>query len=349
MSQIAITDLRHVLQTILTLRGLTEAEAYAVSEHYIDAELRGHRTHGVTKILTMNQAIKARAGRPVIVSDNGIAITVDAQRELGPLGAQFAVDTLLSRAQSRPVAVVIVKNVGRYGCIYPFGKQIADAGKIGIIMNSGGPATVAPVGGYTPVMGSNPFCLAFPRRGQGAAPVESLVIDMATSETAWSHSFIGAVEGYPLPPNIFFDSKGNYTTRPQAARALHAFGGPKGYALCLALEIFCGALLGAGMGSTIETDYDCGFFFLALDPAVFRGSADAFYAEVEAFIHEIKSAPEREGEGPIMIPGEGSEQRRRAHLASGAVEIDEYTWSLLTRMALDPMTGMNLGVSKGFR
>lgn len=342
--QVSIQTLRETLRSILTLRGLTDSEAASVAEHYLDAELRGHRTHGVSKLITINQSIRARGAPPRITDDSGFVIQVDGGRELGVLGADFSVQTVLDRAHRQGSALVIMRNVGRYGCLYPFGKRIAAAGKIGLVLNSGGPATVAPVGGYKPVLGSNPVCIAFPRRD--APP---LVIDMATSETAWSYTFVNALEGHALPPDVFMDSSGAYTERPQAARALHPFGGAKGYALCIALEIICGAFIGGKMGGQLESDYDCGFVFLALDPAMFRGSADLFHTEVEAFIDEIKTSPVREGESEIRIPGEGSESTRAAHLESGLIEIDEYTYSLLTRMTLDPTTGWNLGVAKGFR
>ncbi len=344
LRQVTVAELRDTLNQILRLRGLSDTDAATVAEHYLDAELRGHRTHGVAKLITMNQAIVARGEGPHITSDDGFAIQVDGGRELGPLGAAFCVRTALDRAEQQGSALVIMRNVGRYGCLYPFGKQIADAGKIGLVLNSGGPATVAPPGSYAPILGSNPICLAFPRRD-----ADSLVIDMATSETAWSHSFLGAVEGYPLPPETFFASDGRYTTRPQEARALHPFGGPKGFALCLALEIICGAFIGGKMGPALKTDYDCGFIFLALDPAMFRASADDYYNEVEAFIGEIKGAPLLEGADDTRLPGEGSEANRRHALERGYVELDDYTWSLLERMTFDAMTGMNLGVGKGFR
>jgi LDH2 family malate/lactate/ureidoglycolate dehydrogenase len=342
---VSIHELRQTCISILKVRGLNDHDAAVVADHFVDAELRNHKTHGVTKFLTMNQAIRQRGTQPTITSESGVVVHIDGNRELGALGATFCVDTLLDRVAKNGLSVVIMRNIGRYGCLYPFGKRIADAGKIGIVMNSGGPATVAPPGSYSPLLGSNPFCLAFPRRD-----TDSLVIDMATSDTAWSHSFIGFVEGYPLPPETFFDREGNYTTRPQSARALKPFGGAKGYALCLALEVICGALIGGKMGTALKNDYDCGFLFMAIDPGYFRGDSDAYYQEIEAFFTELKAAPLREGEvNAVRLPGEGSEAARQRAIETGYIELDDYTWDLLNRMTLDPQTGLNLGVGKGFR
>lgn len=56
------------------------------------------------------------------------------------------------------------------------------------------------------------------------------------------------LEKRPLPEGCFYDKEGKETTDPDMAEAVKAFGGPKGFALCYAIEILTGAFVGCKMG-----------------------------------------------------------------------------------------------------
>lgn len=72
---------------------------------------------------------------------------VDGNRELGHIGALYAVNLAIDLAKKNGVGIVALKNVSRYSRITPYGRKIGQEGLIGIITNNGGPGCVAPFGG----------------------------------------------------------------------------------------------------------------------------------------------------------------------------------------------------------
>lgn len=99
------------------------------------------------------------------------------------------------------------------------------------------PASLAPYGGCKGVFGTNPLALACPRKA--ARP---LVIDLSMGLLARGKVLQAAKKGELIPEGAAVDAEGK-PTRDAAkafAGALLPFGGPKGYALALMVEILAG-------------------------------------------------------------------------------------------------------------
>lgn len=220
---VALDEVRTALNAICLRYGLTAVEAELVVENYLDAELRGVRSHGVFKFLTLPAAIQGRQGKPHLVRDRGFAALVDGERELGILAAQYCVDLAVARAKDYGLGLIGLRNASRYGRVAPFGVQIAKAGMFGMITNTGG-RFVAPSGSVSPVLGVNPLCVALPQ-GDDSEP---FVADFTPAEGVWSEVLLAQFEGRDLPPNVFVDAQDQYTTHPSEAVAIHPVGGPKG-------------------------------------------------------------------------------------------------------------------------
>lgn len=100
---------------------------------------------------------------------------------------------------------------------------------------------MAPEGGVRPVFGTNPLGFAWPRRGN--AP---LVVDLATSAIARGEIQLRQRTGQQLPQGWAIDEDGNPTTDPARglAGAQLTFGGYKGSAIALMVELLAGPLIG---------------------------------------------------------------------------------------------------------
>ena len=144
-------------------------------------------------------------------------------------------------------------NFSRFGRLDPNGRMLANQSLVGIILNSVGPPAVSPYDGGDPMLGTNPICLAFPTANG------PLVFDFSTGASIWGEIRQATLENRRLPDDVFLAEDGDFTTDPKEAAAVVPFGGPKGYALCLALEILSGALVTARMGPKVESQYDIGF------------------------------------------------------------------------------------------
>jgi len=102
-------------------------------------------------------------------------------------------------------------------------------------------AYVAPAGGTKPVYGTNPMAFAWPRAGK-----PPMVFDQASSASARGEIQLHLRDGKPLPEGWAIDAEGKPTTDPQAALggAQLTFGGYKGAAIALMVELLAGALIG---------------------------------------------------------------------------------------------------------
>lgn len=335
MPKVAIDSVQQKIVDAAKLRGLSEKQAKILANYYLDANLRGADTHGVGRFLVVSDAIKTRGGPPQILKETSVVALVDGRRELGPLAAQYCVDLLIPKVKANGLGLVALRNASRYSHLTPFSAYIASFGFIGIVTNSAGPPAVAPHGSYAPILGTNPLCIAFP-----CAERDPIVLDFATSMAVWGEIRQAMLEERNLPPETFYTDEGAFAVRPADANAVRSFGGPKGYALCLAIEVLCGAFLGARMGSAVDDEYDLGFLFLGIDPLLFRDRLDDFHSELAGLAHEIRNSPAIDPRHPVRLPGDHSNRTKDLQQQAGVIELDKKTWDLLCQMAVDPSAGM---------
>jgi (2R)-3-sulfolactate dehydrogenase (NADP+) len=149
---------------------------------------------------------------------------------------------------------------------------------------------IAPVGGVTPVIGTNPMSFAVPA-GKGKV---AFLIDQSSSATAWTNVKTAADEGRPIPLGWALDANGQPTDDPVRglAGSMAPAGGYKGFGQGLIVEVMCAALAqslrGPEMGSFSDDDgksIGCGQAFVAFDPTVFGGAH--FYKQVKALSKSV--------------------------------------------------------------
>ncbi|MGB7977474.1 MAG: Ldh family oxidoreductase, partial [Roseiarcus sp.] len=146
----------------------------------------------------------------------------------------------------------------------------AEMGLVAFAATSG-PALMTVAGAKTPVYCTNPIAFAAPL-DQGPP----LLIDQASSATAFVQLRHYAERGEPLPAGWAVDGDGQPTTDPQAALrgALLAFGGSRGANIALMVEIMAAGLAGANWAldapSFISGDRSpgAGLLVIAITPAL---------------------------------------------------------------------------------
>lgn len=333
--KIPIAEVRTTMIEALERRGLTRQDASVITDDLLDAEMSGYRTHGIGKITVINDALAARIGRPVITRDSAVHAAVDGRRELGQLAAQFCADLAITKARDTGIGIVSLTNASRYGRLAPYVRKIAAAGFSAMVANSGGPSAVAPHGTYRPILGTNPIAFAFPSRDS-----DVITIDFSTSKAVWGEIRMAMLQDKPLPAETFYNADGQYTRDPADAEAVMAMDEAKGYSLCLAIELLCGAMIGGSMGLRVETEYDLGFLFLAISPSLFREDLEGFHREVESLKSDIVECPPLAGHSRVYIPGQRASASKAMSLESGVLDIDDGTWRLVMAMAEDPRAGL---------
>lgn len=314
--KVRIEDIKYLMELSLQRRGLTKEESLIVVEPFIEAELRGKKTHGICKFFLLEDAISNRRGSPKIIKDKFNYALIDAQKELGYISAQYATDVLIEKAEKYDNGIVSVINSYYYSIAGIYAEKVSKAGFISIILNNGGPAAVVPYGGIDPIFGTNPIAIGIPFKD------EAIVLDMSTSEKTWGEINLAKIEKRKLHVNTFLDKDGNVTTDPEKVNAVLPFGGIKGSGLNFMIEILTGAFVGAKMGLQSSNGYHLGFLFMAFSPEMFT-TKTMFEEQVEQLIKDIKKSRKHSGVDEIYLPGERSTKKFREDLSIGEFEIDE--------------------------
>lgn len=310
-------ELLSKMESVCVIRGFTPAEAHDIAYTYWDAELRGKTTHGVEKFCVEAGHLLERKKRPEIIVDKKASLLVNGNKEVGPLAAKFCTRLAIKRARLYGVAIVGLSNVQRYGVLDTWSRIIAEHNLIGLVMNTCEPAA-APYGGISPLLGTNPVSIAIPTMST------PLVSDMATSKMSMSAMWKARREHTKLPPFTFLTKTGSYTKDPMKVHAVEIFGGYKGFALSLMVEILAGALIRAKMTSKIHSFYDIGYFFEAIDPSIFQPLRE-FKIQVSNMLREVKKSGKKRDVKKIIFPGEQGEERKRNLLLKKRIDVRKDT------------------------
>ena len=102
--------------------------------------------------------------------------------------------------------------------------------------------------------------------------------------------------------------------------ALFPFGGHKGYALALVVEVLSKSLFNVDYLEKGKANR--GYLLLCIDPSFFN-DLPQFKTNVSELIKKIKTSRKAEGVDEIFIPGEHSERTKQENLKKGYLEVDK--------------------------
>ncbi len=326
-------DLITVVRTIVRAAGSSDAEADAVAANLVEANLRGHDSHGVGMVpryiaavqeggLTVNQHVR-------IVQESGALLTLDGGQGYGQVIGREAMTLAIERARRLGVCVVGLAHSHHLGRIGQWAEQCAEAGLVSIhFVNVIARPIVAPHGGRDARFGTNPFCVAIPRENN-----DPIVLDFATSKIAQGKTRVAYNKGVQLEPDTLIDHLGNPTTDPrytviEPSGGLLPFGAHKGSGLALICELLGGALAGGittherGSGERRVLN---SMFSIVVD-ARKMGTAENLAKELEAFVGWYAASPPAAGIDKVLLAGEPERACKAKRLVDG-IEIDAATWS----------------------
>ena len=258
----------------LRAQGFSDAQALAVARTVTAAERDGCTSHGLFRIpfyvaALGNASADARA-EPSVVADGSGVVHVDAAGGFCPLALEAGLPPLAEAARRHGIAALAIRRAYNVAALWPEVERLAEEGLVAFAFTASN-ACVAPAGGTKPVYGTNPMAFGFPREGR-----PPLVFDQASSASARGEIQLRKRAGEALPEGWAIDAEGRPTTDPDAALAgaQLTFGGYKGAALALMVELLAGALIGQNL-STDSRAQDAaktgapfgGEFLIAIDPA----------------------------------------------------------------------------------
>ncbi|MFF7710318.1 Ldh family oxidoreductase [Pseudomonas sp. NPDC007930] len=312
-------------QRLLAQAGVPSERAEPMLQRMLDADLLGHRTHGLWFMSAYLERIAAGHIRPQaqprVLQDLPGSFAWDAQRAPGAWVMQQASAQLLERAGSQGVASASIADCSHIGCLQAYLLPLVEQGLlVTLYVTNPGIRSVAPFGGRDPVLTTNPVAWGIPTRG---AP---LLIDQCTSVASNTFFKTFAQNGQRLPQAWLLDAEGYPSDDPAVLQGEHPGSilplgglehGYKGFGLGLMVEAFSLALGGSGRRQRPDM-YGQGVFIQVLAPAAFAGR-EAFLDEMDALVASCRASRPRPGGRPVRLPGERALAERQAQLAEGVV------------------------------
>jgi uncharacterized oxidoreductase len=331
------TVLIDFVQRIFQAAGATGRSARLVAESLVASDLAGHESHGVVRVSQYLNSIASGAldpaAEPVIAHETATIALVDARRGFGQVAAHFAIQVAIAKARAHGLAASGLINCNHVGRLGEWVQMAADQGTIGLAFcNGGGPrGAVAPYGGATRLLGTNPIAAAVPVAGR--PPV---VIDFATSAVAEGKLRVARNRGLPVPEGLILAPDGRPSTNPEdfyAGGVLLPAAGHKGYGLSLLVELLGGLLTGSGSPVLAGFGGGNGVLFLVLAIEAFR-PPEAFLADAAVLCGQVKATPPAPGFAEVLLPGEPEHQTAARRRIDG-IPIDQVTWAQLTAAAAE--------------
>ncbi|MFG2572543.1 Ldh family oxidoreductase [Streptomyces sp. NPDC048481] len=261
----------------LTAAGVGAERAALVARVLVDADVRGHFSHGVGLLPMYLDRLRQGgidpAAEPEWTREDGSVVLVDARGGFGQVAADLAARRCAERAARDGIAAVAVRGNNHVGMLAAYRDHFVRHGVVGLVLNVSGPSVAAP-GAGRPTLGNDAVCMVVPRDGR--AP---LVVDFATGTVASGKIRHAAHRGERVPATWLVDREGRPTTDPEEldrGGAVPVFGGHKGLGVAVITEVLAGVLAGGTVSPLVhkqraepDRPMDCSQLFLALSPGAF--------------------------------------------------------------------------------
>lgn len=274
--RLSLAEVHDFCRATLLANGLSEPHAAAIARSITRAEADECHSHGLYRLI--GYVASTRSGKadaaapPELKRATPAVLRVDAKGAFAPLAIEAGVPALIDAAKAYGIAALAIHDCYHYSALWADIEPATEAGLVALAFTVG-QCCVAPAGGTEPMLGTNPLSFGWP--GPKGRP---FIFDFATSAAARGEVELKRRAGMSLPPGWAVGPDGTPTTDPAAALrgALLPFGGHKGSALSMMVELIAGPLIGdlTSRQSLAADNGDGGAplggeLLLAIDPAVF--------------------------------------------------------------------------------
>lgn len=303
--------------------GLTPDDAALIGHDLVAADLRGLGSHGVSRIPMYLERLRRGVVNPrpsIRVTTITPAVSlVDGDDGMGFLAAHRAMKEAIELARCSGIGLVGVRRSTHFGMSALYVQQATDAGFISLVFTNSSPAI--PVwGGRTAFLGAAPMAAGVP-----GGELPGYLLDMAMTGIARGKIRLAARHGTPIEPGLALDENGAPTTDAAAAfeGVCLPFGGHKGAALAMLMDLLCGVFTGANFGGAVKSLYfdhsepqNVGHLILVMRPDLFV-PREEFRQRMDTFVARAKASPKAEQFGEIQMPGEPEDRKATLLRADG--------------------------------
>ena len=309
-TSLSLGEIYELAKKTLVNNGCDELNAEAVANTVTFAERDGSISHGLFRIPGYVASLRSKKVRgnssPLIKYISQSIIQVDGDRGFAPYAIQLGIPILAEATKKNGIGILAIKNTHHFAALWHETEALAEKDLIGIACTAYMPS-VAPYGATKALFGTNPISFAWPRKNK--SPV---VYDMATASMAMGEVQVAKREGHKVPLGTGLNKEGKQTTDPGEIAdggVLLPFGGYKGSAIAMMVELLAGALVGDNFSfETAAKDNkdggppSGGEFILAISPEKIAGTDWDKHAD--QFFNKMKSMD------GVRLPGERRHKNR---------------------------------------
>jgi LDH2 family malate/lactate/ureidoglycolate dehydrogenase len=282
-------------------------------------------------------AVDASA-QPRVVSVRGATALVSGDWAFGQLTGRAAMDEAVRLAGEHGVGMTAAVRCTHLGRLGEFVERAAERGCVGMVWLGGLNPVAAPYGGTQRALGTNPMAVGFP-----STEPDPVVLDFATTVVAAGKIAAARAANRPLAPGLLVDPEGVPTTDPEVfyhGGALLPFGGHKGYALSVVIDLLGQALTGSDRPPAPSLPRDStadqrrsGALFCAVGVGAFR-PADEAKLTARDILNRMRDVPPALGFDRVLTPGQPEMLTRRERSTTG-IDLAETTWRTIRETALN--------------
>ena len=317
---LSLDEIFNLAKKTLLANGCDDETSSILADLIMKAERDGSLSHGLFRLPAYVSGLKSGKingkGKPEIKKISPSVIKVLGNNCLAPVVLNKGIPELIKATKENGIAVLAINNSHHMAAMWPETEMIAEQGLVAFACTSYKPM-VAPAGGKKSLFGTNPISFAWPRKGK--TPV---VYDMATASMAMGEVQVAKREGHKVPLGTGLSKDGKETTDPGEIAdggVLLPFGGYKGSAIAMMVELLAGSLVGDNFSyETAAKDNNDGGppsggeFILAISPD--KLSENDWDKHSNEFFDKMKSMD------GVRLPGE---RRHKNRLDKGPRNINE--------------------------
>ena len=318
MPELSLDEIESTTKSALERHGAQPWIAAEVAKAVRKAESVGNRICGLYYL--ESYCLQLKTGRvdgnaePVISRPRPGTVVVDAKFGFAQAAFTRALPVAIAAARENGVASLAVGHAHTCTSLGYFTEQIAREGLIGFGLTNASPI-VAPPGGKTRVIGTNPIAFSVPDGAGGIA----MQFDQSTTTVALGKITMAKAAGESIPEGWALDANGNPTTDPAAAigGSLVSMGDYKGWGFGLMAELLAAGMTGGVVSRDVKPlkapegpPHDLGQYYMLMDP----GTSPDFFERLKQVAEGVAL-----DEGARM-PGQGK-------VGADPVQIDDTVWA----------------------
>lgn len=334
MVKVSQSELQSWCTAVLERVGVPEEHALYTAQTMLRTDMRGIRTHGITRLASYLEKIQAKEvntqAHIVIEDSSSFSITIQADGALGQVAMHYALEAGLKQLETKGMVIAQIQECGHLGALGIYAREAAKAGAFCLLMQRT-PPLLALEGFIAPAVGNNPLAYAYPVLDR-----EPVVFDMACSVAARGHILLKARKNEPIPEGWALNNEGDPTTDPHEALlgALLPSAGHKGLGMAMLVECLAGGLTATGNSIQALKDFTTvpvqgaqgrqNAFMLLLNP---NAISQGYFAE---YMQAWTQSFEQLGGEKARLPGQRGDELEQQALSTDRLEIDSAIYAELT-------------------